>query len=137
MSEDEILPTSTLARRLLAEEYNLQNGNMLSKGEALWWSAAGGRLDLARLLIDEGAEHGRSRRCAKRPAMINSHNDAARLLLARFGVPIDSWGQWGKTALHITASRNNYEGITMLVYDFGADIHYLDHEGHGATLRLP
>lgn len=56
MSEDEILPTSTLARRLLAEEYNQRNGNMLSKGETLWWSAAGGRLELARLLIDEGAD---------------------------------------------------------------------------------
>ncbi len=92
-----------------------------------------GRIDVATLLLDRGADIESKNQfdlTALRRAARNGHLDVATLLLDR-GADIESKNEYGYTALH-NAARNGHLDVATLLLDRGADIESKNEYGYTA-----
>jgi len=128
------------AKQLLDSDVNrtFDVNVLVDKGTPIFWACRYGYLEVAKLLLDRGAEVdeiglGASRRnTALHQACHAGHLEVARLLLDR-GAWVDKRDAIGETALHSACKRSHRDGLVMaietLLLDRGAEVDSASEEG--------
>lgn len=122
MSDDMIPASSPLAKRLLSERFNPRNGKDLSKGEALLWAASEEKLELVRLLIEEGVDINWTDPLTKETAAhaaAKSGRCNMLVLLHETGADLTKVDKEGFEPLHYTAFKEENEAMRLLLGSLG------------------
>jgi len=122
---------------------------LLCCGTPLHWAAFNGHLEVARLLIESGADINDGNRHSERPlhwAAFKGHLDVARLLIES-GADVNASDFEGLKPLHFAAMEGHVEVVRLLI-ESGADVnawggedcdtplHFAAMEGHVEVVRL-
>ena len=109
-----------------------QNPNVVSnRGTALTWAATNGQEEVARLLLEAGADtewKDDFESTALRLAAFNGHGEVVSILL-EFGADMEAVDTYGRRPLHL-ASLKGHADVAQLLLDSGADEEAEDRGGH-------